>query len=405
MSYTPGVHVYSEIGPLRRVMLHRPGRELENVTPLNMESLLFDDIPEAVLAAEEHDKFAQVLRDCGTEVIYLKDVLAELLEDLERREDFLRKFLLEAQVYSKRCPYLLEHLMSYETGKLADTVFSGLRREELSMNTFHLADNDYADLFWFDPIPNAFFMRDPMTVIANGVAVNCMWSKTRKRESMILEYLHSHHPIFASTPKYYKRMENAHIEGGDVLILSDKVMLIGVSERTEATGAELLARKVINDPDNTISHALVFMIPRKRAFMHLDTVFTMVDRDIFTIHPEILPTLEVFDITVDLSGNTQIKSYGSDAKKALSELLDLPEVELIHCGGSSMIDARREQWGDGANTLAVAPGEVIVYERNRITNRLLREAGIRVHEISSSELSRGRGGPRCMSMPLWRDDF
>ncbi|NLV98875.1 MAG: arginine deiminase [Clostridiaceae bacterium] len=405
MSCASGVHVYSEIGPLRRVLLHRPGRELENVTPLNMESLLFDDIPDAVLAAQEHDKFAQVFRDCGTEVIYLKDLLAELLEDPERREDFLRKFLLEAEVYNKRCPYLLDYLMSLERDKLADTVFSGLRREEFSMNTFHLADNDYADLFWFDPIPNAFFMRDPMTVIANGVAVNCMWSKTRKREAMILEYLHSYHPVFASAPRYFKRNENAHIEGGDVLVLSDNVILIGVSERTEATGAELLARNVISDPGNTISHALVLMIPRKRAFMHLDTVFTMVDRDVFTIHPEILSTLEIYDITLDLSGNTQIKSYGSDAKKALTELLGLPEVELIYCGGASMIDARREQWGDGANSLAVAPGEVIVYERNRITNRLLREAGIKVHEISSSELSRGRGGPRCMSMPLWRDDY
>ncbi len=405
MSVSPGVHVYSEIGPLRRVLLHRPGKELENVTPLNMEGLLFDDIPDAELAAEEHDKFAQVFRACGTEVIYLKDLLAELLEEPARREDFLKKFLVEAEVYSKRCPYLLEHLMSYQTDQLADTVFSGLRREEFSMNTFHLADNDYADLFWFDPIPNAYFMRDPMTVIANGVALNCMWSTTRKREAMILEYLYSNHPLFAAAPRYYERNENAHIEGGDVLILSDKVILIGVSERTEATGAELLARKLISAPDNTITHALIFMIPRKRAFMHLDTVFTMVDRDVFTIHPEILSTLEIFDITVGLSGDTQIKSYGSDAKRALSELLELPEVELIYCGGSSMIDARREQWGDGANTLAVAPGEVIVYERNRITNRLLREAGIKVHEIASSELSRGRGGPRCMSMPLWRDDI
>lgn len=405
MSFAPGVHLYSEIGPLRRVMLHRPYKELENVTPLNMEKLLFDDIPEAELAAAEHDKFAQVFRDFGTEVIYLEDLLAELLQDAERREDFLGAFLLEARVYSKRCPYLLEHLMSFDTDHLVDTVFAGLRREEFFMNTFHLIDNDYTDLFWFDPIPNAFFMRDPMTVIGNGVAVNCMWSTTRKRESMILDYLHGHHPLFASTAKYFERDENVYIEGGDVLVLSDQVILIGVSERTEASGAELLARNVISNPDNTISHALIFMIPRKRAFMHLDTVFTMVDRDIFTIHPEIIPSLEIYDITLNETGKTQIKSYGKDVKKALSELLHLPEVELINCGGTSMIDARREQWGDGANTLAIAPGEVIVYERNRITNRLLREAGIKVHEISSSELSRGRGGPRCMSMPLWRDDI
>lgn len=405
MSFKSGVHVYSEIGPLRRVMLHRPLKEMENVTPLNMAGLLFDDIPEASLAAEEHDRFAQVLRDSGSEVIYLEDILADLLRDAERRTEFLKAFLLEAKVYSKRCPNLLEYLQSLETDQLVEIVFSGLRREEYSMNTFHLADTDHTDLFWFDPIPNAFFMRDPMTVIANGVAVNCMWSKTRKRESMILEYIHKHHPMFAATEKYYERNENAYIEGGDVLVLSNEVIMIGVSQRTEATGAELLARNVISDPDNTISHALVFMIPRKRAFMHLDTVFTMVDRDIFTIHPEILPTLEIYDLTLDESGKTRIKSYDNDVKRALSELLHLSEVELINCGGSSMIDSRREQWGDGANTLAVAPGEVIVYERNRITNRLLREAGITVHEISSSELSRGRGGPRCMSMPLWRDDI
>ncbi|NLC26538.1 MAG: arginine deiminase, partial [Fastidiosipila sp.] len=239
----------------------------------------------------------------------------------------------------------------------------------------------------------------------NGVAVNCMWSTTRKRESMILDYLYRHHPLFAQTAKYYDKDENAYIEGGDVLILSDKVILIGVSERTEVTGAELLARNVIGDPDNTIEHALIFMIPRKRAFMHLDTVFTMVDQDIFTIHPEIIPSLEIYDLTLNKAGETEIRSFGKDIKKALAELLNLSEVELINCGGASMIDSRREQWGDGANTLTVAPGEVIVYERNRITNRLLREAGVKVHEISSSELSRGRGGPRCMSMPLWRDDI
>lgn len=405
MSFTTGVHVYSEIGRLRRVMLHRPYRELENVTPLNMEKLLFDDIPEAELAAEEHDKFAQLFRDLGTEVIYLEKLLAELLQNTDKRKDFLTEFLLEARVYSKHRPYLLDYLMSLKTDHLVETVFAGLRREEFFMNSFHLADNDYSDLFWFDPIPNAFFMRDPMTVIGNGVAVNCMWSTTRKRESMILDYLYRHHPLFAQTAKYYDKDENAYIEGGDVLILSDKVILIGVSERTEVTGAELLARNVIGDPDNTIEHALIFMIPRKRAFMHLDTVFTMVDQDIFTIHPEIIPSLEIYDLTLNKAGETEIRSFGKDIKKALAELLNLSEVELINCGGASMIDSRREQWGDGANTLTVAPGEVIVYERNRITNRLLREAGVKVHEISSSELSRGRGGPRCMSMPLWRDDI
>ena len=405
MSYSSGVHVYSEIGPLRRVMLHRPHRELENVTPLNMSKLLFDDIPEAGLAAEEHDLFAQTLRDCGSEVIYIENLLTELLLDATRREDFLKLFLLEAEVYSERCPYLLEYLMSLEIKQLIEVIYSGLRREEFSMNSFHLADNDYADLFWFDPIPNAFFMRDPMTVIGNGVAVNCMWSKTRQREAMILDYLHRHHPMFSSTATYYDRNENVYIEGGDVLVLSNEVVMIGVSQRTEATGAEILARNLIRDPNNSITHALVFMIPRKRAFMHLDTVFTMVDRDIFTVHPEILNNIEIYDISLSESSETQIKSYGKDINKALTELLHLPEVELVHCGGASMIDSRREQWGDGANTMTVAPGEVIVYERNRITNRLLREAGVTVHEIRSSELSRGRGGPRCMSMPLWRDDI
>ena len=179
---------------------------------------------------------------------------------------------------------------------------------------------------------------------------------------------------------------------------------MGVSQRTETAAVKTLARRVLR-ADDGFRHVLVFFIPERRAFMHLDTVFTMVDREIFTVHPEIEGPLEIYDITANSEGELEVKNIGNHLADILKKYLHLSEVELIRCGGKSQIDAQREQWNDGSNTLAIAPGEVVVYDRNRVTNRLLKEAGIKLHEISSSELSRGRGGPRCMSQPIWREDL
>ncbi len=405
MSHLNGVRVYSEIGRLRRVIIHKPGPELDNLTPPNMKSLLFEDIPDHIAAGREHDVFAGILKDAGVEVLYAENLLADVLADPAVRRDFVNDFLTEAHIFLPSLPNLYEYLMSMEDlSDLIRIVIAGLRREEYRSNGTTLDLLDRKKMLLFDPMPNVYFTRDPMSVMGRGISINCMWAQTRQRESLLPHYAMQHHPLFQASPHYYSREENATLEGGDILILSKDVIAVGISQRTETVAVKTLARRVLTSGDE-FRHVLAFMIPERRAFMHLDTVFTMVDREIFTIHPEIEGPLEVFDITVDDQGELRIKALGCDLKAILKNYLKLSEVELIRCGGRSRIDSQREQWNDGSNTLAIAPGEVIVYDRNRITNRLLREAGVIVHEIPSSELSRGRGGPRCMTQPLWRDDI
>jgi arginine deiminase len=398
-----GVQIYSEIGRIKRIMLHRPGRELDNLTPPNMKRLLFDEIPDSFVAAREHDMFADLLRGIGAEVVYVSDLLADVLADLPVRDAFLQEFLKEANIYRSQWNDIYDYLYTMESPKdVVSIVIAGLRREEISFNNQYLNLLDHKKTLWFDPIPNLYYTRDPMTVIGNGISINCMWTDTRKRETLIMKYITKYHPCFADSALYYSREENASLEGGDILILSPKVVAIGISQRTESAAVKTLATRILHS-DMGFEHVLAFFIPIKRAFMHLDTVFTMVDREIFTIHPEIEGPLEILDVTKDKDGSLLIKNMGGHLEDALKKTLGLSEVELIRCGGTSVIDAQREQWNDGSNTLAVAPGEVIVYERNRVTNRLLKEAGVILHEIPASELSRGRGGPRCMSMPLWRE--
>ncbi len=399
------LRVNSEIGRLRRVVLHRPGPELDNLTPLNMKSLLFDDIPDYVAASREHDLFADVLRRSGAEVLYVADLMAEVLADPELRRSFLDDFLEEARVFQHTRDSLYEYLLSIEDPReLTNLLIVGLRSEDFPSNGTQLDRLDRKKTLMFDPMPNMYYSRDPLTIIGSGVTVNCMWDDSRQRETLFADYAVRYHPHFQGLPHYYERTENATLEGGDILVLSKEVLAVGVSQRTETSAVKTLAKRVLSH-DNSFERVLVFFIPERRAFMHLDTVFTMVDREIFTVHPEIEAPLEVFDLSLGKNGQLNLKSVGNNLKAILKKYLKLSEVELIRCGGDSKIDARREQWNDGSNTLAIAPGEVVVYDRNRVTNRLLKEAGLTLHEIPSSELSRGRGGPRCMSMPLWRDEI
>jgi len=405
VAYSNGVHVFSEIGRLRRVILHRPGPELDNLTPLNMRNLLFDDIPDYVAASKEHDELAEVLRKAGAEVLYVADIMEEVLSDLDVRRAFLTDFLKEARVFQLSNRLIFEYLYQMTDVKhLVDIVIAGLRRDEFTLNGSSLSTLDRKKTLHFDPMPNTYYTRDPMTVIGRGLSLNCMWAETRRRESLLTEYALDHYASFKGVRRYYDRDENATLEGGDVLVLSKEVLAVGVSQRTETAAVKTLARRVLR-ADDGFRHVLVFFIPERRAFMHLDTVFTMVDREIFTVHPEIEGPLEIYDITANSEGELEVKNIGNHLADILKKYLRLSEVELIRCGGKSKIDAQREQWNDGSNTLAIAPGEVVVYDRNRVTNRLLKEAGIKLHEISSSELSRGRGGPRCMSQPIWREDL
>lgn len=408
MSKKSPLSVYSEIGKLKKVLLHRPGEEVENLTPELMDRLLFDDIPYLKIAREEHDAFADIFRANDVEVLYLEQMVAEAIKDATIKELFINDFIREADIhgYDKE-KAVKEYFESFKSDKaMVDKMMAGLRKEELAFTSGRtLADRITTNYpFIIDPMPNLYFTRDPFATIGSGVSLNHMRTVTRCRETLFAKYIFNHHPMFKDTeiPYWYDRDNYYAIEGGDQLILNDKVVAIGISQRTDAEAIEGIAKNIFKAGES-FETVLAFNIPKTRAFMHLDTVFTMVDYDKFTIHPEIEGPLQVFSLTkLNDKGDIKITEETMELDKILAKYLKRDHVTLIRCGGKKGIDAAREQWNDGSNTLALKPGEVVVYSRNHVTNELLDKAGIKLHIMPSSELSRGRGGPRCMSMPLER---
>lgn len=411
------INVKSEIGTLKKVLLHRPGNELLNLTPDTLSRLLFDDIPFLPEAQKEHDEFAHILKENGIEVVYLEDLMAEVLElgdDIENK--FIRQFIFEAGIRTPKYKELVfDYLKSFVNKKeLVLKTMEGIKIEEIPRKKREV-EKSLVDLvsdeseFLADPMPNLYFTRDPFASAGNGVILNKMYSVTRNRETIYAEYIFNYHPEYkGKINKYYDRYLPYHIEGGDVLNLSNHVLAVGISQRTESGAIDELAKNMFRNPDCEIDTILAFNIPESRAFMHLDTVFTQIDYDKFTFHPGIMDTLEVFEITEgdipDSDEDLNVKKVEGSLEEILERYLGR-KVTLIPCAGGERISSEREQWNDGTNTLCIAPGVVVVYDRNNITNNILREHGIKVLEMSSAELSRGRGGPRCMSMPLVREDL
>lgn len=403
--------VKSEIGKLKKVMLHRPGKELEHLVPGELERLLFDDIPYLKTAQGEHDLFAGILKAHGAEVVYVEDMMAEVLKaDPQVRECFIRQFISEggntAQKFKNQ---LYDFLMDIQDEtELVLKTMSGVSNHELKSDTRSpLVDLVKSDSrFIVDPIPNLYFTRDPFACIGNGASLNYMYSKTRRRETIYGKYILENHPDYAGrTPFYYKREYPFSIEGGDILNLSSRVLAVGISQRTTPEAIELLAQNLFEDSGSEVETILALDIPSIRAYMHLDTVCTQVDYDKFTIHPGILGSLRIYEISRgDRAGSLHVSELDQPLPAVLADRLGLDKVTLIRCGGKDRIASEREQWNDGSNTLCIEPGKVVVYDRNYITNSILRDKGIEVLEMPSSELSRGRGGPRCMSMPLERED-
>lgn len=401
--------IESEIGRLKKVLLHRPGRELENLTPKWLDALLFDDIPWLELAVQEHDAFAQVLRNAGVEVVYLADLVAETLDAYpEIKRQFIRQFIQEAQVTSETLANVVfDHLMAVpSTKEMVEQTMAGIRKLEIpGFVKRTLSDHIREYPFVTDPMPNLYFTRDPFAILYGGVSVSKMFSVTRSRETIYGEYIFRHHPIYGQQfPLYYDRLEPSTLEGGDILVLANDLLAVGVSQRTHPAAVERLAKNLFYRHPTEVKTILAFDIPKDRAFMHLDTVLTQVDVGTFTIHHAQLTDVSVYELTKDPDkpGKLLVKPIEGSIREILERYLNVP-VTLIPCGGDDDVASDREQWNDGANTLAIAPGEVIVYQRNHVTNKLLSQHGINVHAIPSSELSRGRGGPRCMSMPLERD--
>lgn len=402
------IRVYSEIGNLKKVLLHRPGKELENLMPEYLEKLLFDDIPYLKIAQEEHDAFADIFRDKGIEVVYLEDLAADSLCSDEIKNQFINEYIEEAGIReSRESGILRDYFLSFENNKdMVCKMMEGVRKSEIHYyrgpNLTDFLSNQYP--FIIDPMPNLYFTRDPFAAIGEGVSIHKMSTVTRNRETLFAKYIFNCNPIYKGTTLFYDRTEKYPLEGGDILILNEEVVAVGISQRTSPNAIEKFAGQLLTE-GSTFKKVLAIDIPKTRAFMHLDTVFTMVDYDKFTIHPNIKSDMTVYVLERGGDGKIKITEENGRLEDILSKALRLDRVELIKCGGNSIIDAAREQWNDGSNTLCISPGEVIVYSRNYVTNEILQQRGIKTYVMPSSELSRGRGGPRCMSMPLIRESL
>lgn len=404
----PGIHNFSEIGKLNKVLLHRPGYELEALTPSTMERLLFDDIPYLKVAQQEHDRFAEILRENGVEVVYYVEEAAKALSTPELQKQLVEEFLTISKLTSEGMRYnLTNYLTSMPPEEMVRKLIAGIKKNEVPTEEVRslvdLIHDDYP--YVSDPMPNLYFTRDPGACIGEGINIHHMHTRERKRESLILKYIYKYNRDFATeeNKQWYDLKDDYSIEGGDVLVLSKEMVAIGFSERTTIAGIEAFARNLLANSE--FKKVLVFDIPKTRAFMHLDTVFTMVDYDKFTIHPEIEGPLGVYEITLGAGGQLKFNAMKDELQNILALELGLPAVELIRCGGGELLAAQREQWNDGSNTLCISPGTVITYERNYVSNELLDRKGIKVLTMPSAELSRGRGGPRCMSCPVNREDL
>lgn len=405
------INVKSEILPLRKVMLHRPGNELLNLTPDLLNKLLFEDIPYLKLSRQEHDEYARIFKSNNVEVVYLEDLMAEVLDlGVEVKEKFIRQYVHEAGIKTpKYKSAVINFLMGFDNNReLVLKTIEGININELYF-VERDAEHSLVDLtgeeskFLAEPMPNLVYLNDIFTSIINGVSINKLCSKSRVRESIYAEYIFNYHPEYVDVVKYYDKYNSYNIEGGDIFILNEHIMIVGVSERTMAESVEELSFNIFKDNNNMIDTILVFKIPNKRSYMHLDKVFTQIDYDKFLYYPGIMNTLSMYEITEDLINGIRIKELNDSLEDVLEYYLKR-DIMLIPCGGGDFVISEREQWNNAVNVMSIRPGMVISYERNNITNAVLRRYGIKVIEIPSSELSRGRGGPRCMAIPLVRED-
>jgi arginine deiminase len=397
--------VGSEVGTLRTVMLHRPGAELARLTPRNNDELLFDGVPWLARAQEEHDAFAEVLRSRGVEVLYLRALLAEVLDHPDARAWLLDRALRPQSIGPTLAGALRKHLAGVASEQLAEVLVGGMAHEELPVGGGLVERMTRPQDFVVRPLPNLLFTRDSAVWLEHGVAVTALAMIARRRESAITGAIYTHHPRFAGTSLLYGGApeQDAWLEGGDVLVLAPGVLAVGVGQRTSPAGAEAFASRLF--AAGAARTVLAVPIAQDRATMHLDTVCTMVDHDAVVMYPPLAHTLVAYPMEPG-GGSAREGALRVDGPEpflpAAARAMGIPELRVIDTG-LDPVTAEREQWDDGNNTLALAPGVVVAYERNVHTNARLQEAGIEVLRIAGGELGTGRGGPRCMSCPVRRD--
>jgi arginine deiminase len=395
-------YVDSEVGRLRTVLLHRPGAELKRLTPRNNDQLLFDGIPWVDRAQEEHDAFAQTLRDQGVEVLYLADLLKSALEVPAARERTIDGALSDARLGPTLRAVVRAYLADLHPSDLAEVLIGGLTQRELKTGrglTYRLM-NEHD--FVVDPLPNLLFTRDSSVWVGDRVALTSMSMPARRRETTLTAAIYTHHPRFAGTGTLYAPGAE-WLEGGDVLVLAPGVVAVGTGQRTTPAGVEVLAKHVFETGEaHTV---LVVPIAQERATMHLDTICTMVDVDAVVMYPPVADTLVAYRVTAAQPGGDVDELVVGQAEPFLTAAADAMGIERLRVidTGLDPVTAEREQWDDGNNTLCVAPRLAVAYERNVETNSRLEDAGIEVLRIAGSELGSGRGGPRCMSCPIVRD--
>ena len=402
-------HVDSEVGRLKQVIVRRPGVELSRLTPGNVDELLFNDVMWAHRAREEHDAFVAQLQARGVIVHHFVTLLAEALDEPGARV-FLQDRLTTANRFGPALDAPLDELVSSTpAGTLAALLVGGVLKSDVTAQLHTpslLMEYLRPDDFLLRPLPNHLFQRDNSAWIYDGVSINPMAKPARQRETINSRVVYNFHPMFATTQMrfLYGNDSSSHgeatIEGGDITVIGDRAVMIGMGERSTPQGVETLSRSLFRA--GSVDTVIVVELPKERAFMHLDTAMTMIDRDAFCVYPYLSEDLRSFTLTaIGDEGEFKIEE-NTELFPVVADAIGVERLRILRTPIDRM-GAQREQWDDGNNFLAVSPGVILGYERNTTTNRYLADEGVDVVPVVGSELGRGRGGPRCMTCPIERE--